>query len=157
MEELTPELVRLLVTAHGSIDRAAPHSGMSTGRFRQACREHGISAVRSTASAPASPIAVDDDARYALVYFIATPGGKAVKIGVAVSPLKRLGDLQTGSPERLTLLGVLPGGVRLEKELHVRFAQHRLLGEWYDGKILKDVASLLTDHVALVQPRRKSR
>jgi hypothetical protein len=67
-----------------------------------------------------------------LVYFIQPAGGGLIKIGVAARPKQRLYHLQTGSPVELRLVGTLPGGQPLEAELHQRFAEHRVRGEWFE-------------------------
>lgn len=65
-----------------------------------------------------------------LVYFIGYDGGP-IKIGHSVNPTARLVDLQMGSHEDLRILATMPGGLRKERELHRRFAAHRLRGEWF--------------------------
>ena len=64
------------------------------------------------------------------VYFIRAATGE-IKIGHAKDPLKRLNDLQTGQPAPLRLLATMPGGVEVERELHDRFAEFHLQGEWF--------------------------
>lgn len=63
------------------------------------------------------------------VYF-AGCGGR-VKIGWSSRVGSRLADLQTGNPEPIRLLGVLPGGRLKERQLHEKFADVRLSGEWF--------------------------
>jgi hypothetical protein len=65
-----------------------------------------------------------------LIYFIG--GGDLVKIGWAADPMRRMDDLQTGSPVRLKLLGFYPGGLAMERALHARFSAARAHGEWFD-------------------------
>lgn len=63
-------------------------------------------------------------------------GGGALKIGRTygtTTPESRLPMLQTGNPNKLTLLGVLGGGHH-ERELHRRFARYRLVGEWFQDQ-----------------------
>jgi len=67
----------------------------------------------------------------ALVYFIG--GAGKIKIGVAQDPQSRLDTLQTGSPVPLKILAVCDGGYEREGELHKRFADTRLYGEWFDA------------------------
>lgn len=66
------------------------------------------------------------------VYFIQNEATLAVKIGVAADPVSRLATLQTGSDGKLSIIGVLPGGRALERELHRRFSYARLSGEWFE-------------------------
>lgn len=63
------------------------------------------------------------------VYFISD--GEAVKIGISKNPNRRLSQLQTGHPRRLTLVATLPGGLDEEMQLHGRFRAHHLSGEWF--------------------------
>lgn len=64
------------------------------------------------------------------VYFI-DDGRGAIKIGWAKDPSVRLAQLQTGSPVRLRLLGIVPGVKSLERDVHRRFGGLRLHGEWF--------------------------
>jgi len=65
------------------------------------------------------------------VYFIADEHGN-VKIGYASSVGWRLANLQTANASELTLLVEIPdGGPKLERELHKRFSEHRVRGEWF--------------------------
>jgi hypothetical protein len=64
------------------------------------------------------------------VYFIGTEHGP-IKIGSARSPYQRLCTLQTANAEELYLFAYAEGGVRLERELHTRFSDLRLRGEWF--------------------------
>jgi transcriptional regulator with XRE-family HTH domain len=65
------------------------------------------------------------------VYFVSRAGDGAIKIGVSRNPASRLAQLRSGSPEQLTLLAVIPGGRKKERELHNRFAEFRIYGEWF--------------------------
>jgi hypothetical protein len=52
------------------------------------------------------------------VYCIGEEGDGAIKIGVAVDPIKRLRQMQTGNPRRLCVERVLLGDRALEQLLH---------------------------------------
>lgn len=65
------------------------------------------------------------------VYFIQQGNDGPIKIGYAADVEKRLATLQVGNPTPLNLLGVHKGTMKTEKELHKRFAEHRLSGEWF--------------------------
>ena len=71
------------------------------------------------------------DASGRLVYFIRAERSGLIKIGSAANPQERLRSLQTGSPEPLSIVGVKPGGERLERALHAKFADFRSHGEWF--------------------------
>lgn len=75
------------------------------------------------------------------VYFIASP--RAVKIGRSVDVPGRVGTLQRYNPDRLRVLGVLPGANELERALHRHFAKLRIVGEWFrDCEELRDLISI---------------
>ena len=52
-----------------------------------------------------------------------------VKIGVSVNIEERMKSIQM--PEEVTLFGVVDGWLSKETELHKRFKQYRLKGEWF--------------------------
>lgn len=54
-----------------------------------------------------------------------------VKIGFAANPKRRLAALQTGHPERLSILRLFDGGKVDEASLHAKFSTFRLSGEWF--------------------------
>lgn len=64
-----------------------------------------------------------------MIYFIRN--GNYIKIGVSVDPWKRLASLQTGNPEPLELLAIMPGSNDLEIGLHRAFGQFMKQGEWF--------------------------
>jgi hypothetical protein len=64
------------------------------------------------------------------VYFIADGAGH-VKIGYTVDVASRLNSLQTSTAFELRVLAVLKGGAETERQLHERFAEHRVRGEWF--------------------------
>lgn len=65
------------------------------------------------------------------IYFIQATRSGLIKIGSASDPRGRLRSLQTGSPERLRLIGHIPGGTARERQLHDQFAADRSHGEWF--------------------------
>lgn len=64
-------------------------------------------------------------------FVYAIVGCDAVKIGHAVAPEFRLKLFQAGSPIKLDLVGYVEGGQAHERELHARFSEYRLHGEWF--------------------------
>jgi hypothetical protein len=66
-----------------------------------------------------------------MIYFILNSKNNTVKIGKTDNLQKRLSQLQTGSDSCLVVILTLPGDVEEEKELHLRFSDHRLNGEWF--------------------------
>lgn len=67
----------------------------------------------------------------AFVYFVQMGEGGPIKIGSAADLGKRVSGLDTASPYPLRLLGVLNGGVALEREMHKRFRAHHMRLEWF--------------------------
>ncbi len=66
------------------------------------------------------------------VYFIQCNGTGRIKIGrTEGDPLMRLQALQTGSAEKLTLLGYYPASRAEEAKLHRTFAEQSTGGEWF--------------------------
>lgn len=65
------------------------------------------------------------------VYFITCRQTGTVKIGNSLEPHARLRELQTAHPYELKVEAVLPGGHEEEHDMHRRFAEERLKGEWF--------------------------
>jgi hypothetical protein len=83
--------------------------------------------------------------RPSLVYFIGSELGQ-VKIGMARVPERRLRELQTSHPAKLTILATCEGGHEREQGYHRKFAAHRLHGEWFERcpEIEAEIARLTT-------------
>ncbi|MGW8189563.1 GIY-YIG nuclease family protein [Sphingomonas hankookensis] len=85
--------------------------------------------------------------RLGWVYFLETGPTSPIKIGWAKDPIKRANQLQTGHPEELILIGVLPGSRHLEGSLHRQLSIGRLNGEWFErGRTLRIVRPVLKSH-----------
>lgn len=65
------------------------------------------------------------------IYAIRRPDTREVKIGISVDPIDRLGCLQIAHGAPLELVACFPGSAMDEEALHRRFAQYRLIGEWF--------------------------
>lgn len=67
-------------------------------------------------------------------YVYAVGDGTAIKIGFSGRhpSLGRFAQLQTASAKELKLIGALVGTVNDERDLHRRFAEHHLRGEWFN-------------------------
>lgn len=82
------------------------------------------------------------------IYFVQPEGRDVVKIGVAREFENRIAALQTSSPERLNVLGVMFGhGFAEERLLHSRFADKWINGEWFrlDRELREFVKQTLCD------------
>lgn len=67
-----------------------------------------------------------------MVYFIQNTDTKHIKIGYSDNVKKRFSQLQTTSPQELTILTMCEGGIELEKELHNKFNDYYVRGEWFN-------------------------
>lgn len=76
-------------------------------------------------------LAVPESDPTSWVYFIRRGESGPFKIGWSRSPRARLAQLQTGQEVQLRLVAMAPGGSREESALHRRFAETRLVGEWF--------------------------
>ncbi len=87
-----------------------------------------------------------------IVYFAQAGHTNRVKIGCAVSVLKRIQTLQTGCPEKLRVILTIQNGSRfLENHFHKRFKKSRITGEWFEYE--PDIAN----YVREVYTERKER
>lgn len=67
------------------------------------------------------------------VYFIYDESKRRVKIGKAVEPYKRLGELKTGNPELDLVYAIKTDDYsKLEENIHKVFAKKRIVREWFD-------------------------
>lgn len=76
--------------------------------------------------------------KHTVIYLVAAgseEGKYPVKIGVTRSLERRLSNLQTGNPYKITLLAQLlvPNNIayKVESEIHKRLGQYLMRGEWY--------------------------
>lgn len=65
------------------------------------------------------------------VYIIQMAEARHIKVGIARQPRHRLGTLQVGNPETLSIIAVVPGDRRTEKMIHAYLGLDRLQGEWF--------------------------
>ncbi len=77
-------------------------------------------------------------------------GECAVKIGLAVDPLRRVRELQTGNARRLHLLMKIgpmsdKRAAAIERKLHKRFKRWRLVGEWFEPRVIKMMEYNMSD------------
>ncbi len=85
------------------------------------------------------------DGRYPMTYFIHDEFSGAVKIGHAKNPRRRMELFQTGNPNKLVLLGSIPGGEWVETEIHDHFKSAHLRGEWFRATtgVLRQIDNIL--------------
>ena len=82
------------------------------------------------------------ESRHTYVYLISN--GKDIKIGHSVNPHKRVKEIQTSSPTRVSLLREIEFDCRskaktAEKHLHHQCRRFRLKGEWFKPGALRIV------------------
>ncbi|WP_181421657.1 GIY-YIG nuclease family protein [Curtobacterium sp. MCBD17_030] len=69
--------------------------------------------------------------RVSVVYFVQQGNSGPIKIGCTRNLKSRVNSLQTSSAEPLNVLGTVPGGFELERQMHEALSPHRLSGEWF--------------------------
>lgn len=87
-----------------------------------------------------------------MIYFIQEnePGRNRVKIGYTSKDDvgQRMRELQTASPTRLRVLGVMEGDQGRERLIHQLFSSHRVNGEWFQpSDLLRDFIMEFGDYV----------
>lgn len=96
------------------------------------------------------------------VYFATS--GPYVKVGYSVDPFSRVGSITRNGtrPDDLPalsearLIGWIPGDVHREMAMLVRFAKHRVAGEWFSGDILTEVRDVIWEDPSGVDLDRMS-
>ena len=66
-----------------------------------------------------------------MIYFIQPENESVVKIGYAKNIRNRLAQLQVSNYQKLKVLLLINGDIRLESNLHYMFMDDKLKGEWY--------------------------
>lgn len=88
------------------------------------------------------------------IYFIQGQYGGAIKVGFSIDPRKRLKELQTGYPDTLRILLMIPGDEATERTLHRQFEGARLKGEWFrpDDCLINGIKGLKGKYLSDVKP-----
>ncbi|MBB3889470.1 hypothetical protein GGQ61_000167 [Phenylobacterium haematophilum] len=78
-------------------------------------------------------VVVREPSKERVVYFVQAQELRLIKIGVCDRPERRLRELANGCPDELTVLGLqyCDDFGRLEEDLHAKFAEDRVRGEWF--------------------------
>lgn len=67
-----------------------------------------------------------------LIYFAASPKEHAlIKIGISRKPDARIAGLSAGCPFPVKIIAQIPGTYAVEKNLHRKFSEIRVRGEWF--------------------------
>ncbi len=78
-------------------------------------------------------ISVSQNTETGIIYLIQGERTKLTKVGfTATNPLRRLKELQTGSPDVLSLLGWFYGSYDVERSLHILLEPFNSHGEWFE-------------------------
>ncbi len=111
--------------------------GLGTICKRHAGLINGCLGIDGTASQPAHApqrgvvTVAGSPGQVGYVYFAQDETRRTIKIGRAMCPPARVGELQTANSAKLRLLVAIPAMVTTEAELHRRFASCHLRGEWF--------------------------
>jgi hypothetical protein len=93
------------------------------------------------------------------VYLIHAEETKDYKIGCSIDVHDRISNLQTGNARDLKTIDFCPGGRRLEKELHKKYASKRIRpkGEWFllEDKDVDDIVNIFEAHKEKEKPIEK--
>lgn len=84
-----------------------------------------------------------------MMYVIAAPEMKIMKIGVSREPLRRMKDIQVSFPTHLEIIAVIPkGGTKEERSFHRAMHEFRRQGEWFEmtDESMQLLNGLLSDH-----------
>lgn len=102
--------------------------------MRSSAGEHHVHTVGVVGSNPTASTTSRRRGRSTYVYFVRAVTLGLIKIGRATDPEQRFSGLQTGSPDKLELLGVVRSddAEQLEGHLHARFSEARRHGEWFE-------------------------
>lgn len=108
-----------------------------------------------------------DKRRIIMIYFIHDQTSRAIKIGCAWNPGRRLSTLQISTSNKLVLLGSIGGMKRSEKKVHALVYRHCakpgepsarplcIQGEWFDDRILPFVTELMASPQAFLETDKK--
>lgn len=77
------------------------------------------------------------------LYVIESANSEYVKIGQTNNPKKRLSDLQSGNPNKLSYFLLLKGKGCLEKSIHDDLKLYRIRGEWFSKTCINKLLELL--------------
>ena len=65
------------------------------------------------------------------IYFLRNAVADCIKIGHSREPILRTQTLQVGSPDRLTLIGLIAASIEIEPLIHDQLREGHARGEWF--------------------------
>jgi hypothetical protein len=74
---------------------------------------------------------IDESEKNSVVYFIKNLTTNSIKIGYTGNIEHRLSCLQTGNDCELKVIKTIKGNLQTETQLHNKFAEYHIRGEWY--------------------------
>src|SRR3990167_2997040 len=80
-------------------------------------------------------------------FIYAISAGDAVKIGWSADPCRRVSKISSDNPHECRLVGVIPGSIIDERNLHTRFEALRVRREWFRNE------GIVAEFVATMPPR----
>ncbi len=89
------------------------------------------------------------------VYFIQAGDAGLIKIGWALEPEQRRKELQTGSADRLRLIGAFEGDRLVEQGIHRRLKHLRSHGEWFRPTL--EIEQVMQEHGAAARMDREEK
>lgn len=93
-------------------------------------RARDTKSIPFTDAVPIPPaLKITEDSPWCYVYFVQR--GPMVKIGKTADVERRIESLQTANHEPLQLLAAIPAHGSLERAIHLRFAEWKKGGEWF--------------------------
>ncbi len=86
------------------------------------------------------------------VYFMQGENGGTIRIGYTINPTTTLKSLESGYPDKLKILLVIPGHSADAIRLQRKFDKHKLKGGWYkpDKEIFDEIERLKTEYPHMV-------
>ncbi|HYF49087.1 MAG TPA: helix-turn-helix domain-containing protein [Planctomycetota bacterium] len=133
-------LANTIAAKNGSLTEAAKELGISFRSIRYRVYKYGLreGTMQKKTAQPS-------------VYFIqCATEPRLIKIGHSGSVNKRLSELSYMSPVPLAILGVVPGGLAREKELHRKFRRFLHHGEWFSPA--PELLAWVSENAAQAQP-----
>jgi len=131
------EAAKLLGVTRGAVGRLCA-DGVLADAFVTGGRHWRIPRASVLALLPAPPVADQPvPVKGPYIYLLEAPSLGLVKIGTATNVKQRIAGLRTMLPIDVELVAVFDGGLAEERQLHQRFAQHRVRGEWFASEPVK--------------------
>jgi hypothetical protein len=125
------EVIRGDRDAIPTVTQCAELWGVSRSVARRTFSVEGLGSITKGRSVTLPAVDLPDGSPPFGVYFIQGRITGLVKIGHSTDVRHRVRSLQTGSPDILRVLAVVPGGVARERLYHGDLAPHRAHGEWF--------------------------